>query len=102
VPLPTSSCGTVRPDDFYRTIGGEPVVLNLKTELYLGPDPLGTRMWTASLESGCIWEAYEKLLPEYEEANRPREYLGQFLFHVQAHRLIELAPRDAPVAPELA
>jgi hypothetical protein len=56
----------VAPDVMFRTVGDESVILNLKSETYLGLDPVGTRMWTVLTESESIEHAYEALLGEYE------------------------------------
>ena len=36
---------TVAPDVLFRLVGDEGVLLNLNTTLYLGLNPVGTRMW---------------------------------------------------------
>ena len=36
---------TSAPDVIFQTVGDEAVLLNLKTSLYLGLNPVGTRMW---------------------------------------------------------
>ena len=38
----------VAPDVMFRIVGDESVILHLKSETYLGLDPVGTRMWTAA------------------------------------------------------
>ena len=48
MPCQFSSRVTTAPDVMLRIIGDEAVILNLKNELYLGLDPVGTRMWTIS------------------------------------------------------
>jgi Coenzyme PQQ synthesis protein D (PqqD) len=56
----------IAPDVMFRIVGDEAVLLNLKSETYLGLDPVGTRMWTLLTESESIQGAYEVLLGEYE------------------------------------
>jgi hypothetical protein len=56
----------VAPDVMFRVVGEESVLLHLKSETYLGLDPVGTRMWTLLTESESIQRAYEALLGEYE------------------------------------
>ena len=46
-----SSRITTAPDVMFRIIGDEAVILNLKSELYLGLNPVGTRFWTALHEA---------------------------------------------------
>ena len=60
----------VSPDVMFRTIGEESVLLHLKSETYLGLDPVGTRMWTLLIESDSIQSAYDALLAEYEVDGR--------------------------------
>jgi hypothetical protein len=56
----------VAPDVMFRAVGEEAVLLQLKSETYLGLDPVGARMWTLLTESESIESAYEALLGEYE------------------------------------
>ena len=85
------------PDVMFRTIGDEAVLLNLKTEMYLGSDAVGTRMWTVLAEAGCTPAASDVLLREFDVAARHAppdldEYIGKLL----EHGLIELQPGNAP------
>jgi len=57
---------SVTPDTLINFIGGESVLLNLKTESYYGLDEVGTRMWTALTTSDSIRAAYRTLLDEYK------------------------------------
>jgi GH35 family endo-1,4-beta-xylanase len=85
---------TVAPDVVHRTIGDETVLLNLKTEQYLG---LGTRMWAALREATSIQEAFDKLLNEYEvEAERLRDDVHEFVRQLREQGLIELVATGAP------
>ncbi len=56
------------PDVMIREVGGESVILDLKTERYLGLNAVGTRMWQVLMQSASIQAAYERLLTEYEVA----------------------------------
>ena len=56
----------VAPDVIFRTVGEESVLLHLKSETYLGLDPVGTRMWTLLSGSESIQDAYQALLREYD------------------------------------
>jgi hypothetical protein len=55
---------TVAPDVLFRLVGDEGVLLNLNTTLYLGLNPVGTRMWNALTSSSSIQAAYDTLLAE--------------------------------------
>jgi hypothetical protein len=87
----------VAPDVVHRTIGDEAVLLNLKTEQYLGLDPVGTRMWAVLQQSASIREAYDKLIDEYEvDAERLRADFDEFVGQLHAHGLVELVAGGAP------
>ena len=49
-----------------RSLEGESVVLNLKTEKYFGLDEVGTRMWALLTDAGNIQSAYDCLAAEYD------------------------------------
>ena len=49
-----------------RSLEGESVVLNLKTEKYFGLDEVGTRMWTLLTDASSIQSAFESLVAEYD------------------------------------
>lgn len=56
----------IAPEVLIQEVGGESVLLDLKTERYLGLDEVGTRMWQALLASDSIQAAYDTLLVEYD------------------------------------
>jgi hypothetical protein len=86
---------TIAPDVLFRLVGDEGVLLNLKTELYLGLDPVGTRMWTVLKDAPSIQTAYAELLQEYEvEPDRLREDLHEFLGQLFEQGLIETVPAE--------
>lgn len=90
---------TVAPDVLFRLVGGEALLLNLKTELYLGLDPVGTRMWAVLMDTPSIQGAYDTLLQEYEvEPARLREDLDGFLDKLLEQSLIEIVPPDTATA----
>jgi hypothetical protein len=75
----------------FRELEGRGVFLNLRTELYLSLDDVGTRMWTLLTAEPSIEAAYGKLLAEYDIGpdvlRRDVEILlGQML----EHGLVEL------------
>ena len=96
MPLSFDQRVTIAPDVLFRTVGDEAVLLNLKTELYLGLDPVGTRMWTVFKESGSLQQAYESLLQEFDvDGVRLRADLEEFIGQLQAQGLIELATAES-------
>jgi coenzyme PQQ synthesis protein D (PqqD) len=96
--MPHDFCSrvTTAPDVMFRIIGDEAVILNLKSELYLGLDPVGTRIWTVLNGAPSIQAAYESLLTEYDvEPERLRQDLGELLDKLLEQELIEIAPGEA-------
>jgi len=84
----------------FRELGGEAVILDLKTERYLGLDETGTRMWRLLPESDSIQEAYAALLDEYEvEPDRLRRDLVGFVEELSNHGLIEIVQAGNPPGP---
>jgi hypothetical protein len=93
MPFSFSERVIIAPDVLFCSVGEETVLLNLRTELYLGFDNVGARIWSALQESGSIQEAFDKLLGEYEvEAAQLRRDLEEFLAQLREQRLIEIAP----------
>ena len=81
---------TASPDVLYRVVGNEAVLLNLKTEVYLGLDAVGTRMWAMLTTAPSIERAYELLLQEYDvEPARLKGDLTEFLEKLVSQKLIE-------------
>jgi hypothetical protein len=88
----------VDPDVMIRTVGGESVILDLKTERYLGLNDVGTRMWSAITGAASIQSAYETLLAEYDvEPERLRTELDKLLDQLLEQGLITLAPSTESV-----
>jgi hypothetical protein len=89
------------PDVMCRTVGDESVLLHLKSETYLGLDPVGTRMWMLLTGSESIQSAYDALLREYEvDGQQLRRDLEDFLGQLLEHGLVRLQPGES-TAPEL-
>ncbi len=56
----------VSPDTLFREVGGEMVLLDLRSEHYFGLDAVGAEIWSL-LESGLtVGETIERMLTEYE------------------------------------
>jgi hypothetical protein len=82
------------PDVMFRVVGDEAVILNLKSELYLGLNQVGTRMWTVLQSSPSVEAAYETLLAEFDvEPQCLRQDMNQLLDHMLEQGLIELRLR---------
>jgi hypothetical protein len=96
--LPFSERVTIVQDVLFRLVGEEAVLLNLKTDLYLGLDPVAARMWTLLKDTPSIQAAYDALLREYEvEPDRLRNDLDEFLGKLLEQGLIEVGPGEVSV-----
>jgi Coenzyme PQQ synthesis protein D (PqqD) len=90
-----SSHITTAPEVMFRIIGDEAVILNLKSELYLGLNPVGTRFWTVLHEAPSIGAAYESLLSEFEvEPEQLRQDMDKLLRQLLEQKLIEVTPAE--------
>jgi hypothetical protein len=79
----------VAPDVMFRVVGDESVLLHLKSETYLGLDPVGTRMWMLLTESESIENAFEVLLDEYEvDGPQLRRDLEEFVGKLVENHLV--------------
>jgi hypothetical protein len=84
------------PEVMFRAVGEEAVLLHLKSEIYMGLDPVGARMWTLLTESESIENAYQALLGEYDvDGQRLRRDLEEFIGKLVENDLVSL---DAAVS----
>jgi hypothetical protein len=91
---------TSAPDVIFQTVGDEAVLLNMKTTLYLGLNPVGTRMWQVLTEANSIQAGFESLLAEFDvPEERLRQDLEEFLAKLEEYGLIATPP-DASAAPK--
>src|ERR1051326_2721894 len=93
-----SSRITVASGVLFRLVGEEAVLLNLNTEVYLGLDAVGTRMWKALVEASSIEAAYDGLLGE-DEVKSARLYkeLDEFVGKLLEQGLIESSPAELAI-----
>jgi len=72
-------------------LGGEAVLLNLKTESYFGLDEVGARMWSVVTTADSVQSACDALVEEYEvEPARLEDDLNQLLSELVDNGLLEL------------
>ena len=96
MPSQFSSRVTSAPDVMLRIIGDEAVILNLKSETYLGLDPVGTRIWTVLQTLPPSRPRMRSLLDEFEvEPERLRQDMDRLLDQMLEQGLIELHPGEA-------
>ncbi len=83
---------SVTQDTLINFIGGESVILNLKSESYFGLDQVGTRMWSLLTTSDSVQSAYESLIDEYDVgADKLREDLSELIDKLLARGLVEVS-----------
>jgi len=79
------------PDVMVREVGGEIVVLDLKTEKYLCLDEVATSMWQALTAAESVEAAYEVLAAEFDvEGEQLRRDLDEFIQELIKLGLIEV------------
>ncbi len=75
-----------------RSLEGESVVLNLKTEKYFGLDEVGTRMWTLLTDARNIQAAYDSLAAEYDvEPAQLRTDMEKLIGELVEHGLLTVS-----------
>jgi len=83
----------VAPNVLFHFLGQETILLNLNTELYLGLDTVGTRMWKVLTEAPSIQAAYDVLVNEYEVTPESLQVdLHEFVDTLLGQGLIEIGP----------
>lgn len=76
-------------------LGEESAILNLKSSIYYGLNPIGTLVWNLLRQPRCIGEIRDALLNEYEvEPDRCERDLLDLLAKLRKEGLIEV--RVAP------
>jgi len=91
MPIPFTTRVSVAPDALVQDLGDESVILNLKTESYLGLDDVGTGMWKALTTSASIEVAYRVLLAEYDvDPDVLRHDLGELVEQLVEHGLVDV------------
>ena len=82
---------SVPSDTLINILGGESVLLGLKSQQYFGLDEVGTRMWNVLTSSPSVEAAYETLLEEYEvEPETLRQDLYDLIGKLAEQGLVEV------------
>jgi hypothetical protein len=88
--IPFSSHLAVSTDVMIRQVGNEAVLLDLKTERYLGLDDVSNRIWQVLTSGGTVQAAYDTLLAEFDvDAERLRSDLEEFVQQLLQFGLVE-------------
>lgn len=90
------------PGQVYADLAGELAILDSKTGVYYGLDPVGARIWSLILEFKSVGEIRSILLEEYEvEPAQLEGDMAHLLNDLHLKALIEVAPPDAkPPQPQ--
>jgi hypothetical protein len=85
----------VSDDVLFEDLHGEGVLLNLKTGVYLGLDPVGTRVWQLLEKRDLVSDILDTMLLEYDvDRQRCTEDLLALMSDLEKHGLVTLT--DAP------
>jgi hypothetical protein len=93
--MTSDSIVRVNDDVLFEDLHGEGVLLNLKTGVYLGLDPVGTRVWQILEDHHVLSEVLDTMLAEYEvDRQRCTDDLLALVSDLEKHGLVTLT--DAP------
>ena len=82
---------TISPDVMVRQVGEESVLLDLRTERYLGLDDVSSRRWEVLTNGVAIDSAYQTLLAEFDvDPERLRNDLDDFVQELVKLGLVQL------------
>jgi hypothetical protein len=74
-------------------MAGEAVILNLKSGIYYGLNPVGARVWSLIQEPKSVGNVLDTLLAEYDvEPDRCESDLMALLQDLAARELIKIEP----------
>lgn len=86
---------SVSPDVMVRRVGAESVLLDLKTERYLGLDEIGSDMWQSLTESESVEAAYQSLLRKFDvEGEELKRDLDEFVQELLSLGLVGFASKQ--------
>jgi hypothetical protein len=81
------------PDQLSSKLGDDVVILNLKSGVYYGLDPVGARVWELIQENKSVGAIRDVILSEFEVAAEQCESdLNDLLADMQAQDLIRVLP----------
>jgi len=85
---------TPSPDALHQSLGGETVLLNLRTEQYFGLDETGTRIWELILASHSPEAIVDQLLAEFDvERSQAAADVERLVAELEQAGLVERAER---------
>jgi hypothetical protein len=82
----------VNDDVLSQDLNGEAVLLNLKTGVYFGLDPVGSRVWGLLVEHAEVAKILEALVSEYDvPRDRCAADLVTLITQLQEHQLVTVS-----------
>ena len=90
---PLSPATTIRraPDVVSRVVAGEAVIVDLRSGLYYGLDPVGTRAWELVEEAGTYGSIVRAMLEEFDvEGERLEADLDRLFGELSERQLVTL------------
>jgi hypothetical protein len=85
----------ISPDVMFREVGGELVLLDLKTENYFGLDEVGARVWKLIEEHGELQRVFERMLAEYSvDVTTLERDLTDLVTRLRESGLVEIVSGD--------
>lgn len=97
--LSLKSAVRINDDVVFSDLKGEVVLLNLKTGIYFGLDPVGTRAWHLIQEHGRLEPVKDVMLQEYQVSeDRLGEDLQDLVTRLVENGLVEVIDESDAVA----
>jgi len=82
----------VNDDVLFQELQGEAVLLNLKSGVYFGLDPVGTRIWKLFAEHEVLSEVAQAVVAEYDVAeDRCSEDLLKLVDDLEKQELVSVS-----------
>lgn len=82
----------INEDVAFRDLDGEMVLLNLRTGVYFGLDPIGTRIWQLLRAGQSLQTIVASLVAEYDvTAARSEADLLDFVARLRGHQLVDVS-----------
>jgi len=89
----------ISPEVMMQEVGGEAVLLDLKSESYFGLDEVGTRIWQLVEQDGHLKAVHAALLAEYEvDSARLEQDLKDLIARLAEAGLVSEETAGAPEA----
>ena len=96
--LTDSSVVSIATDQLVSKLGGEIIVLNMKSGVYYGLDAVGARVWELAQNPQTVKSIQDALLTEFDvSADQCRRDLTELLEDLRTEGLVHIQPPAATV-----